>query len=103
MPYATVRYYQNTVSDGNQRTVSGARDSRIGAEQITATGAFSAAPSGTVFASIETDVNIRFALQPPNAPVPVIDDTFSCFPGAAFVEQGAIQIEAGYVLHVQFY
>ena len=104
MATAIVRFYQNIISDGNMRTLDGAKEGYLGVESLTgavgATVTFAAAPSGCSFCTIETDGNTRFTSAPT---AQAVEDTSSPLPAAAFVEQGPIYVAEGYVVQARFY
>jgi len=104
MATATVRFYQQTISDGNMRTMSGAKDIILAAQtqsgNVGDTLTFAAAPTGSVFCTIETDENIRYTTAPQ---AKAVDDSSSPFPAAAFVEQGPVHAEQGHIVQVRFY
>lgn len=113
MPYCRIHYYQTAVADGNFRTIQGARDARLGVQELTADGAANAAPEGAVFALVETDTNMRYTVTPKaieasGAAVlpdgqPVSPNSLSpCFPAAAFSMQGPISVEGGDIIRVAF-
>ena len=104
MATAIIRFYQNIISDGNMRTLNGAKEGYLGVESLTGavgeTVAFGAAPSGCSFCTIETDGNMRFTSA---LIAQAVVETSSPLPAAAFVEQGPIHVAEGYIVQARFY
>lgn len=113
----TISYYSHAATDGNFRTLPGARDRRVGVERTAAAAGtvdFAAAPVGSVFAMVETDVNLRYTVTPasieasgeanlPDGQPKIPGDTSVPIAAQAFTPQGPISIEAGDVFRVTFY